>query len=258
MKKQQVAAQLYTVRNFLKTPADIASSLKKVKKIGFSAVQLSGLGPIDTNALRTMLDSEGLVCCATHESSDGLLAEPAAIVDRLKTLDCVYTAYPYPSGVDFADPTSVDTLIKKLDNAGKILAQAGIVLTYHNHNIEFRHISGETILDMIYRKTNPAYVQGEIDTYWVQAGGGDPAAWCRKLSGRLPLLHMKDFGVNEQNQPVFREIGYGNLDWKSIISASEKSGCKWFIIEQDAAWKNDDPFESLKLSFEYTSSKLCE
>lgn len=40
MKESQVnvAAQCYTIREFLKTPADIAASMKKVAKIGYRAV----------------------------------------------------------------------------------------------------------------------------------------------------------------------------------------------------------------------------
>ena len=46
MKINQVAAQLYTVRDFAKTPADIATTLKKIRAIGYEAVQVSGVGPI--------------------------------------------------------------------------------------------------------------------------------------------------------------------------------------------------------------------
>ena len=48
MKIQQVAAQLFTVRDYIKTPADVAVSMKKIRQIGYQAVQVSGMGPIDT------------------------------------------------------------------------------------------------------------------------------------------------------------------------------------------------------------------
>ena len=76
----QIAAQLYTLRNFCKTPADIATSLKKVKQIGFDAVQVSGIGKIDPKELATILKGEGLACCATHIGldTDGEDATPPA------------------------------------------------------------------------------------------------------------------------------------------------------------------------------------
>jgi sugar phosphate isomerase/epimerase len=257
MKREQVAAQLYTVRDHLKTPQDIARALGKVRKIGYTAVQLSGVGPISEPDMVNLMKAEGLTCCATHENGQTILDDPQAIVRRLRALGCTYTAYPYPGGIDFNDTAAVQRLIAGLDAAGKVLADAGMVLTYHNHHIEFRRGGKGTILDEIYARTNPKHLQAEIDTYWVQAGGGDPVAWCRKLKGRLPLLHMKDLGIDSQTQQVFREIGNGNLDWKAIVAAAEGAGCRWFIVEQDGAWAGGDPFESLRISYDYITSNLC-
>ena len=46
MKRSQVAAQLYTIRDHLKTPQDTAKSMRKIRSIGYEAVQVSGMGPI--------------------------------------------------------------------------------------------------------------------------------------------------------------------------------------------------------------------
>jgi sugar phosphate isomerase/epimerase len=257
MKIQQVAAQLFTVRNHIKTPADIAVSMRKVREIGYEAVQVSGMGPIEEGELMKILDGEGLTCCATHESTQRILEKPEEIVDRLAKLKCIYTAVPSPGGMPLDTLEDVRKYIGAMDKAGKVLADAGMVLTYHNHHMEFKKINGKTILDMIYEGTNPKHLQSEIDTHWVQAGGGEPTAWCAKLAGRLPLLHMKDYGLAPDNSRVFAEIGQGNLHWKSIIQASEKGGCKWFIVEQDGNWRNDDPFESLRISFDFIKANLC-
>lgn len=254
MKLDQVAAQLYTCRDLLKTPADIAVTLRRLREVGYTAVQVSGMGPIPEEELNTILDGEGLVCCATHEGSDRILNETAQIIERLQKLRCSYTAYPFPAGVDFTSETSVDGLIAKLETAGAAMAAAGITLCYHNHNHEFRKLGGKTILDRIYDNTNPKHLQGEPDTFWVQYGGADNVEWCEKLAGRLPLLHIKDYETNSENSHAFCEIGKGNLNFKKIIAAAEKSGCKWFIVEQDTC--PGDPVDSLRQSFEYIQANL--
>lgn len=254
MKLNQVAAQLYTCRELLKTPADIAKTLKQIRAIGFTAVQVSGMGPIAESELMTILNGEGLACCATHESGDAILKTPEKVVERLQKLNCKITAYPYPAGIDFSSTESVNGLIKALDHSGKVLADAGLTLCYHNHNHEFRKLNGKLILDHIYDGTNPKYIQGEPDTYWVQFGGGCCVEWCEKLKGRLPAIHLKDYKTTEKNQPDLCEIGAGNLNFKKIIAAAEKSGCQWFIIEQDTCPGN--PIDSLKQSFEYTKANL--
>jgi len=256
MKLSQVAAQLFTCRDLLKTPADIASTLRRLRAVGYTVVQVSGMGPIAEEELNTILDGEGLVCCATHEGSDTILNEPQKVVDRLKKLRCSYTAYPYPAGVDFTSRDSINDLIKKLDAAGKVLADAGLTLCYHNHNHEFRKIGDKTILDLIYEGTDSRYLQGEPDTFWVQYGGGDNVEWCEKLADRLPLIHLKDYETNAENKQAFCEVGSGNLNFKKIIAAAEKSGCKWFIVEQDTC--PGDPVDSLAKSFEYIKANLVD
>ncbi|HEY8967198.1 MAG TPA: sugar phosphate isomerase/epimerase, partial [Candidatus Methylacidiphilales bacterium] len=195
MKLSQVALQLYTLRDFLKTPADIDATLDRVAAIGYRAVQVSGMGPIPEEDLVVLLKKHGLVCCATHENGDTIRQEPAKIVERLKKLNCTHTAYPWPAGVDWSKIEHLDSLAADLDKAGAVLREAGLVLSYHNHGIEFVPIpqGGMTALEYIYTKTSPQNLHAELDTYWVQYGGGSPAAWCRKMKGRLPVLHMKDY-----------------------------------------------------------------
>lgn len=254
MKLNQVAAQLYTCRDLLKTPSDIAATLRRLREVGYTAVQVSGMGPIAEEELNRILDGEGLVCCATHEGADLILNETVKVIERLQKLRCSYTAYPYPAGIDFASEESVDGLIAKLETAGAAMAASGITLCYHNHNHEFRKLGGRTILDRIYDNTNPKYLQGEPDTFWVHYGGGENVEWCEKLAGRLPLIHLKDYETNAENKQAFCEIGAGNLNFKKIIAAAEKSGCKWFIVEQDTC--PGDPVDSLRQSFDYIKANL--
>ncbi len=256
MKIQQVAAQLYTLRDFTKTPDDIAATLKRVRKLGYQTVQVSAIGPIEESELVKMLDGEGLAICATHEDAATILDNPQAVAEKLRKLNCKYTAYPFPRGIDLANEAQVHALARKLDAAGAVLRAAGQVLTYHNHAIEFIKHGAKTVLDMIYDETDPQNLQAEIDTYWVQYGGGNPVAWCERLANRLPLLHMKDYKFTKENKHDMAEIGVGNLDWKAIIAAAEKSGCEWFIVEQDIC--PADPFDSLKASFDYISANLVE
>src|SRR5580658_10059643 len=87
-----IAAQLYTLRDFTKTPADIISTLKRVKKIGYDAVQLSALGKIDPGELARVLQGEGLTCCATHLSLERMRDETQAVIDEHRLWNCKYTA----------------------------------------------------------------------------------------------------------------------------------------------------------------------
>jgi sugar phosphate isomerase/epimerase len=254
MKIQQVAVILYTLREYCKTPSDLAATLKKVKEIGYGAAQISGICDAPAEELKKMLDDNGLIGCATHEAGYKILDETQRIIDRLDALGIQYTAYPYPAGIDFSSGEQIENLAAKLDQAGAAMAKAGKTLMYHNHGIEFAPYKGKTVLDYIYEKTSPAHLAGEIDTYWVQYGGGNPIEWCKRLRHRLPVLHMKDYMFTTENKPTMCEIGSGTLDFKGIIAEAEASGCKWFVVEQDTCL--GDPFDSIKKSLAYIKENL--
>ncbi|MFP4113066.1 MAG: sugar phosphate isomerase/epimerase family protein [Spirochaetota bacterium] len=258
MRIDQVAAQLYTLRDHLKTSAQVAESLRRVRKIGYRAVQVSGTGAIDAQELARIIEGEGLICCATHENAQTILETPEAVAEKLQILGCTHTAYPFPAGVDLSSMRAVKELAKQLDRAGDVLRQAGKTLSYHNHDVEFRRVKNRVILDYIYESTDPENLKAELDTHWVQAGGGSIASWCRKMAGRMPLIHLKDYAVNADRQRRFAEIGSGNLDWHEIVSAAEQAGCVWFIVEQDSHWTDNDPFKSLKTSFRYLKNEIAD
>jgi sugar phosphate isomerase/epimerase len=255
MKASQIAAQLYTCRDLLKTPADIAKTLARLRACGYEAVQLSGMGPIDAGELVQILEGEGIVCCATHEDSATILESPEAVADWLEKLGCKLTAYPFPRGVDMTSAEAVGELIRKLDAAGAVLARRGITLCYHNHHHEFYRVGRRTVLERIYAESDARHLQAEIDTYWVQYGGGDPVVWCEMLKGRLPIIHLKDYQITAKSEPQYCEIGEGNLDFKKIVAAAEASGCTWFAVEQDVC--PGDPIESLAISFRYLSEHIA-
>lgn len=256
MQLSQIAAQLYTVRAHCQTAAGLAEAARKIRAIGYTAVQVSGVGPIPAAEIAGIMRAAGLVICATHEPGATILDEPLRVAERLHTLGCRLTAYPYPHGIDFAQVDVVENFARRLDAAGAVLRSEGITLAYHNHAFEFRRHGAGTVLDYLYRHTDPRHLAAELDTYWVQTGGGDILKWIGHLHGRLPFMHFKDYGIDDRNQPVFREVGRGNLDFPAIIAAARRAGCQWYIVEQDEC--DGDPFESLRISYDYLVSLARE
>jgi sugar phosphate isomerase/epimerase len=245
MAESCIAAQMYTLRDFCKTPTDIAATMKKVKSIGYDAVQLSALGPIDTKELKKILDGEGLRVCATHISFQQMRDEIEAVIEEHKMLDCKYPAIGSMPR-EYRNREGFSKFAKDATEVGKKLAAAGMVFGYHNHSFELTRFGDKTGLQILLDESDPKYVTAEIDTYWIQHGGGDPAWWIEYASGRIPLLHLKDMAVNDDMQQLMAEIGEGNLNWPAILDASRKAGVVWYIVEQDICQR--DPFESLAIS----------
>ncbi|MDB5085769.1 MAG: sugar phosphate isomerase/epimerase [Bacilli bacterium] len=243
----RLAAQLYTVREFMKTPEDIASGLKRIKQIGYNAVQVSGIGPIEPQALKEITDSEGLTICATHIGFGDLKDNLDAVIEKHKLWGCKYVGLGGLPGEYRTSRASYVQFAKEASEIGRKLSDAGLKFIYHNHNFEFVKFDGLTGMEILLQETDPAAVDFEIDVYWVQAAGADPAAWVKKVDGRMKVVHLKDMMMNDDRQQFFAEVGEGNMNWSTILPACEQIGVEWAPVEQDRCLGN--PFDSLQISF---------
>src|SRR5260370_41589074 len=76
MKLSKVALQLYTLRDFCGSAKDLATSLKKVKAIGYDGVEFVRSDFASNQDLRKLADANGLAISSIHEAGDRLLYHP--------------------------------------------------------------------------------------------------------------------------------------------------------------------------------------
>jgi sugar phosphate isomerase/epimerase len=250
MTQSAIAAQLYTLREMLKTPAEIAATLKKVKKIGYDAVQVSGMGKIEPHELAAILNGEGLTCCATHIALDWMKHNPKQVIEQHQLWGCKYTAIGSHKAASKAE------WLQFTADYSAIAAQydkSGLHIGYHNHSHELAHYDGTTALQLLIDNLGKN-VWIELDTYWIVHGGGDPIQWIGKVAKRIPCVHLKDMAVTAEREQLMAEVGEGNLNWPGILKACRKAGVKWYIVEQDTCQR--DPLESLAISLRNIKEKL--
>ena len=237
----KIAINLYTLRDFIKTEDGLKSTFQKLRDIGYENIQLGSVSPLSAKDYKSLLDDYGLNCVATHVRLFDTEDQTKESIKMHHDLHCRYSAISYMRG-HTAD--EYIQLTKRAEKWAILFKKNGITLAYHNHAHEFEKFDGKIGLDLIYE--NSSVLKGEIDTYWIQYGGGNPSDWIQKLSGRLPLIHLKDYGIYD-GQPIFMEVGEGNLNFPRIIREAKKAGVAWYIVEQDLHQR--DPFDSVKISF---------
>lgn len=241
MERFQVGVQLYTVRESCQTAEGLIESLKKIAAIGYRAVEASPFGPLKPDRLKEVLDGEGLTMPSTHIGLEQIENETAKTTDTLLLFDCRHVAL---SGPAHPDAAGYRAFAERLTRASHLLAEAGIALSYHNHHWEFQRFDGKPGLQILIEASEPS-LNFQLDTYWVQEGGGDPIWWIQRVSGRIPFLHVKDRTIIA-SQVHMAEVGEGNLNWKGILEAARAAGTRWLIVEQDHC--DRDPFESIAMS----------
>lgn len=253
MDNTTIAAQLYTLRDFTQTAEGLRSTLQKVSAMGYKAIQVSGIGPIDPKLVKEYADEAGLTICATHVPWNRLVNDLEALAAEHKLWDCKYIGLG-------ALPEEYRTGLAGYREFAKLLSDISVQLkenydlqfVYHNHQFEFERYDGTSGMDVLVTESDPS-VGFELDLYWVQAGGASPVEWIRRVEGSMQVVHLKDMAIIE-GQQVFAEIGEGNMNYGEIITACRETGVTWYVVEQDVCRR--DPFESLEISMRYLRNLL--
>jgi len=258
--RSKLATQMYTIRDFVKTEKDLADSLARLAKIGYPAVQLSAVAAMSGDSpevspqlARKMLDDNGLKCIATHRSWDDIVKNTQKEIDFHHTVGCDYVAIGgIPGNYKQLGAEGYKSWVIDSKPVIATLKAAGLRFGYHNHAFEFERFGDDRrpLFDIFTVEGAPDLLI-EMDVYWVEHAGFNPERVIEQLYGRLPVIHIKDKEVVDNN-PVMAPIGEGNLDWAHLIPALEAAGVEWYAVEQDTCRR--DPFDCLRSSFEFLSS----
>lgn len=257
--RKNIGIQLYTLRNEL--GKDPAGTLKKVAAAGYKQVELYGFPKAD--AMIAGARDAGLAINSAHfewdavvNPKDAAMSDFAKILEGAKKTGLSHLVIPY---LQDGNRKTLEDYRKVAANANKAAAmakQAGIQLSYHNHNFEFEpKDGGKSGYDIFIEEFSPE-MKFEIDVFWVKAGGIDPVALIRKLHGRVSQLHLKDLkdGLKlpsyQTSLPndAFQELGDGIIAMEPVIVAAKAAGVEHCHVEQD---QSPDPIASIKQSVDY-------
>jgi sugar phosphate isomerase/epimerase len=244
MSQIPVALQMYTVRDV--AADDFVGALRQVAEIGYAGVELAGMGNLSSSELKETLDNLGLQAAGTHVSLDALRDNLEGVIQDSQNLGSRHVTLSYVAEDQRKTLDGWRQVADLLNRTGQEIKRAGLQLCYHNHAFEFETFDGKFALDWLYELTDPDLVQAELDTYWIQFGGQDPAVYVRKYAGRVPLVHLKDMEAGEER--FFAEVGEGIMDWAPVFSAGEAAHVQWYIVEQDRCRRPS--MESARLSYE--------
>ena len=245
----EIGAQFYTLRQFCKTLDDFALSLRRVADIGYRTVQISGTCPYPAAWLKEQLDRNGLRCVLTHTPVARLTGELEQVIADHNVFGCDYIGMGFWAYDAERNMTFEQWMETFPPVAGKIAA-AGKLFMYHNHDQEFRKHEGRLILEWLMDALPPEKMGFTLDTFWVQAGGGDPAQWLERLAGRVPVIHLKDFAYGRK----MAVIGEGNINFDRVFEKAEAGGTRYMLVEQDDC-NGEDPFDCLTRSYQYLRSR---
>lgn len=235
--------QLYTLRRAM--AEDLEATLARVAEIGYREVEFAGYYDRTPEQVRTILDRLGLDSPATHvslqEVRDGLERTMASA----RTIGHRYVIVPsLPSELRTA--AGYAEFATQLNRAGEMAARAGIVIGYHNHDIDFVTVGGRIPFATLIERTDPALVTFELDLYWISKAGFDPIEFIDAHPGRFATVHVKDMADSADREMV--DPGTGTIDFPGVLARRERAGIRHWFVEHD---RPADPWATARAGFAY-------
>ncbi|MHA4742207.1 sugar phosphate isomerase/epimerase family protein [Dyadobacter sp. MSC1_007] len=250
----KIGLQLYTLRNEISK--DLLGTLKKVAAIGYKEVELYGYSDgkffgKTPKEFKSILNGLGLDPVSGHygagvenKTAKGTLSNGwQKAVDDAAELGQKYVNCAYLTDSERKTIDQYKKYVDLFNKSGEVAKKAGLQFGYHNHDFEFKKLSGQLPYDLI-ASTDPKLVKLELDLYWVVKAGIDPVALFKKYPGRFPLWHVKDM---DKKDGSFAEVGTGSIDFKKIFDNRKLAGMTHFFVEQDVA--KIAPVQAIEISF---------
>lgn len=271
MENLKVGLQLYSVRD--KMEQDMEGTLKQVKEMGYDYVEFAGYFGKTAQEVKEILDRYGLTCISVHQGYEVFLEEPEKNIEYLKVLGAKFCVIPW-MGIEKQKGTPLFAqTVEEITKVGTLLRENGIQMLYHNHDFEFQTYEDKFLLDWLYETIPNDLLKPEIDTCWVHYAGQDPCAYLEKYTGKIDVVHLKDFVCEKLAQgPVyalidntgkenkteskedsgfrFMPVGYGIQNFTDILASSKAAGGEYVIVEQDD-WYDEDSLELARKSRNY-------
>lgn len=271
MKKFNVGLQLYGVRNSM--AEDFEGTLAAVRDMGYEYVEFAGYFGRTSEQIKETLDRLGLRCVSVHQSLDFFDENPEEKIAFLKGFGVCYNVIPWYKAEELAGTEAWPATVARFNRIADLLHDHGMMLGYHNHDFEFRQYEGKYLHDYIFEAVPADRIEPELDTCWVHYAGIRPEEKIRQFSGRVHLVHLKDFvckklgggpvyelidangksmkGSREDNGFEFCPLGRGLQDFGAILTACEECGTETVIVEQDKTYDGMTELEAARISRDY-------
>jgi sugar phosphate isomerase/epimerase len=221
-----IALQLYTVRQPLEH--DFERIVRHVAATGYAGVETAGIyGESPSSAARLFRDL-GLEVTSIHAPLP-LLENLDRTIELASTFGIRRVVCAWYPAERFTTVDDIRAVCGELNRGNEVLHAQSLELHYHNHWQEFGSVDGKRAYRWMLDFLDPT-IGFEVDVYWAQTAGVDPATLVRELGARAPLLHIKD-GPAKKGVPM-TAVGEGVMDWQAIAGAA-RSTAEWWIVELD-------------------------
>lgn len=239
--QDKVGVQLYSFREQLKK--DVPGTLEAVAKMGITQVEAGATYGLTDSAFKALLDKNQLTAISIGAEYKEIETNILGVMARAKLYGAKYVMCSWiPHKETAFTLEDANKALVVFNTAGRILKENGISLCYHAHGYEFVPYEKETLFDYMAVRMYPAYVNFEMDVFWIKHAGQDPVALLKKYRDRFPLMHLKDRKIGTTGNEFGRAdvetnvvLGTGDVGIEAIYKIARKWGVKYLFIEDESS-----------------------
>lgn len=268
------------IGSLCKNEAATKDVLRSVKAMGYDEIELNGFMTHPTSFFVRMLTKlagmptgkagkydwkklvrdAGLGVTSIHFDLGTLERDLTACIQEAKDYSTSRIVVTGMHRFDYSDLKALEELSTRLNKVGEQLAQSGIELLYHNHNVEFKRVGekNQFAYEILTERLNPDWVNFEFDSYWAAEAGVNVYSLMRRLGKRLKLHHINDRGSKEKGPymtPIIKndsmELGTGTMDLETLLQIDREAGVDTVILETHRNFIDGSPLRSLEISGQY-------
>jgi sugar phosphate isomerase/epimerase len=248
---RKIGIQLYTLRDSItKDPHGV---LKSVADIGFTDLETFGyregkIFGMEFPEYGKYVGDLGMRTVSGHYGIGQVRAGWERALSDAREIGQEYVVVPsLPS--DERTEDGYKKACADLNKGAELCKQYGLRMGYHNHDFEFKEVSGEPAFDLMLRELSPD-VSIELDLFWIIYAGKRPEDYFAKYPGRFEQWHVKDMDKldSKRNTPV----GKGAIDYKALFAQAKLSGMRYFYLEHDN--HSGVPLEGVKEGYAFLAS----
>jgi sugar phosphate isomerase/epimerase len=246
MNGQAIGIQMGSMRKMM--PEGMPAVIAKLKELGITEIEGDGGRSMDKAAFRKLVEDNGLKIIATGSGDFKNLENKDSIqkiISNAKALGAQYVVcYWIPHEGDNFTYANMQKAVEVFNSAGKTLKENGLSFCYHPHGYEFReYAEGKgTLFEYMMDKTDPQYVNFQMDVFWIKNPGQDPVALLKKYPTRWKMLHLKDRRIGTPNNLNGRQdketnvvLGTGDVGIAEVMKAAKQIGIKHYFIEDESS-----------------------
>jgi sugar phosphate isomerase/epimerase len=248
--------EIYSLRR--EAQKDLPATLAMIRKFGITDLEMGDLYGRSAQEFRRLLDKAGLKVTSMMAAHARLSGEIQAVARDAQTIGADYVVCSTIPHRKYLTAQDCHRAIEDFNRWGKVLSESKLRLCYHTHGVEFGPAPEGTLFDMLLQRTDPKFVNFEMDIFWIVFAHHDPVKWLHRYPGRFPLMHVKDIRkdtpLGGSPGDVLEEasviLGRGLVDIPAALRAAEATGTRHYYIEDEAV----DAAQQIPQSLRYLDS----